>query len=283
MPLLPRLQLAELEDQDWLPVLFRDFATDYLHALESALGVGSIVAPEVSKLLDGSSEHRIVDLCSGASGPIVDLEQALRDAGYRVAIHLTDRYPNLPALSRLESLRPSFVGERESVDARQVPRRLEGVRTLFNAFHHFEPLEAEGILRDAVRCRHPIAIFELVERRFVALSSMVWVPLFVLVVTPFLRPRRWSRWLFTYLLPVVPLLCLWDGVVSHLRAYSLSELRALAEKVAEPDYDFEVGILKRRLVRVTYLVGRPSSQQAEATGAVPLGEPRERVESSETV
>jgi hypothetical protein len=37
------------------------------------------------------------------------------------------------------------------------------------------------------------------------------------VATPFIRPRSLPRWLWTYLVPIVPLTTCWDGVVSLLR------------------------------------------------------------------
>ena len=42
----------------------------------------------------------------------------------------------------------------------------------------------------------------------------------VLLVTPLIRPFTLSRILWTYLLPLVPLTCWWDGIVSQLRAYT---------------------------------------------------------------
>ncbi|MEZ5362682.1 MAG: hypothetical protein R2748_10195 [Bryobacterales bacterium] len=67
--------------------------------------------------------------------------------------------------------------------------------------------------------RQPIAAFEAAE----ALGGdlpLVLVPLFVLLMTPFIRPFRWSRLFWTYVIPVLPLAIFWDGVVSYLRAYT---------------------------------------------------------------
>jgi hypothetical protein len=67
------------------------------------------------------------------------------------------------------------------------------------------------------------------ERSAHALVPMVvFTPLLVLFATPFIRPFRWRRLLWTYLLPAVPLTCWWDGVVSQLRAYTVPELERLA-------------------------------------------------------
>jgi hypothetical protein len=59
--------------------------------------------------------------------------------------------------------------------------------------------------------------------------------LFVWVFTPFMRPFLWKRLLFTYPLPCVPMICLWDGFVSQLRAYTPDELRALGGTGGRPD------------------------------------------------
>ena len=58
-------------------------------------------------------------------------------------------------------------------------------------------------------------------------------PIVVLLLTPAIRPFRWSRLFWTYVIPAVPALVLFDGIVSCLRIYSPEELRALEETAAE--------------------------------------------------
>ena len=108
----------------------------------------------------------------------------------------------------------------EPVDATTVPRTLPGVRTMFSAFHHFRPAEAKAILRNAFEGDRTICIFEGGSGTLPGLATMVLVPLSVLALMPLVRPFRWSYVLLTYLLPVIPLTILWDGVVSMLRVYS---------------------------------------------------------------
>lgn len=56
---------------------------------------------------------------------------------------------------------------------------------------------------------------------------------------PFVRPFRWSRVFFTYVLPAIPMLFGWDGTVSALRAYSTDELLAIARAVpGSESYDW---------------------------------------------
>jgi hypothetical protein len=100
---------------------------------------------------------------------------------------------------------------------------------MFSAFHHFRIEEARAVLADAVRKRQGIAVFEGTHRSARAMLLMLLVPLMVLLITPFIRPFRWSRLFWTYLIPVVPLVSLFDGLVSCLRTYSVEELCELTE------------------------------------------------------
>jgi hypothetical protein len=81
------------------------------------------------------------------------------------------------------------------------------------------------------------------------------VPLFVLFVTPFMKPFKWRRLFWTYLVPLVPLTCLWDGVVSQLRAYTVTELRDMAAAAGPMQWRADEPRLYRTGARLTYLIG----------------------------
>jgi len=101
-----------------------------------------------------------------------------------------------------------------------------------------------------------------------AVIAMFLTPIFVWVATPMIRPFRWRRLLLTYLVPLVPLVCFWDGLVSHLRAYTQDELRRLAREAAPNAYSWDVGsrALPGGVGRLTYLVGWPARAPVTARG-----------------
>ncbi len=68
---------------------------------------------------------------------------------------------------------------------------------------------------------------EATSRSPAALAMMVLVSLAVLLLTPAIRPFRWSRLFWTYVVPLVPLAVTFDGVVSCLRIYTPEEMLAL--------------------------------------------------------
>ena len=223
-----RLHLFELEDQPWFPTEVRDLATDYLHFIETRFALHRSIVPVLADALRATGASRLIDLCSGGAGPIPLLLEDLAAEGIRVTATLTDRFPNVAALEQAAAVSQgqiTFVTE--PVDARSVPANLTGFRTIFNGFHHFRPSDATAVLRNAADARQPIGIFEISQRTFRTILPLLLTPLFVLAVTPVIRPFRWKRLLWTYLLPLVPLTCLWDGIVSQLRAYTPAELEEL--------------------------------------------------------
>lgn len=258
---LPRLQLFELEDQPWFPASVRDLATDYLQFMERRFELHLHALPILTRALEESGVQRVVDLCSGGAGPVPQLAELLWEQGRDVRFTLTDLFPNLDAFREVHARTDGRIDFLESgIDARRVPQELKGLRTFFNAFHHFDPHDAVDILRAAADANQPIAVLEIPERRVATLLPLFLTPLFVWLATPFIRPMSWRRLLLTYLIPAVPLTCLWDGIVSQVRAYTPNELAALANEVGASDYVWEAGTHKDPTApgRLTYLLGRPA-------------------------
>jgi hypothetical protein len=260
---IPRLHIFELEDLPWFPQSIRDLATDYLHFIETRFALHEPVVPLLRGAIEESNATRVLDLCSGGGGPVLSAYEALIDGGVTVHFTLTDKYPNLLAFRRLSALHPSgILYVANSIDATTVPQDLTGLRTMFNAFHHFAPEPARCVLKCAVEARQPIGIFEIPERSLATIFPLLFTPIFVALSTPFIRPFQWRRLLWTYLIPLVPLTCWWDGLVSQLRAYTVGEMLELAQGLG--DYDWKAGRvgIGGTLGHVTYLLGNPKPKAA---------------------
>ncbi|MFH1301483.1 MAG: hypothetical protein ABIK07_10515 [Planctomycetota bacterium] len=85
-------------------------------------------------------------------------------------------------------------------------------------------------------------------------------PLFVLLLTPFISPLRISRLIFTYLIPVIPALVFWDGIVSVLRTYTVEEMLQMARE-ADPEqrYEWKAAVIHSGQIKLPYLTGRPAA------------------------
>ncbi len=253
---MTRRHLVELGDLPWWPRAFRDAATDYLATAVRVTKVYDTQVPRLAAALGRCGATVVVDLCSGGGGPWAGLLRALRAAGADVAVRLTDKFPNAAALARAAAV-PGVSFEPGPVDAADVPAHVDGFRTVFAGFHHFRPADARAVLAAAVRDRQGIAVFEATARTPAAVALMLLAPVAVWVLTPAVRPFRWSRLAWTYLVPVVPAAVLFDGVVSCLRTYTPAELLALARD-ADPagEYDWEAGA-DAGPVAAPHLIGTP--------------------------
>lgn len=138
-------------------------------------------------------------------------------------------------------------------------RKVEPAHTMFSAFHHFRPDAAKAILKDAFDRRRTICIFESGFDTLLAVGAMIGVPVAVLALMPFARPFRWAYLAFTYLIPLMPLIVLWDGIVSSLRIYSPDQMKKLTDDLRAPDYAWEIGRIRVPGIPSgpPYLIGRP--------------------------
>jgi len=253
----PRLQLFEFTDLPGLPRPIRRWLGDYLRGIVTLSRLFEPAAPRIARLLGETGTDQVVDLCSGAGGPWPALGPIVEAAlGRPIHVHLTDLHPDLEAWAWLEARSGGGVtGHPGPVRADQVPDALPGVRTLFDGFHHLPPAAARAVLADASRRRVPLLAAEAVERSLAGLVGVLFSPLLVWLVTPFL-PLSIPRLLLTYLVPVVPFLVLWDGVVSVFRSYRPEELLALAAGLPG-EMDWKVERARRRGPSATFLTGTP--------------------------
>jgi hypothetical protein len=253
-----RVQFIELHEQGWFPEFLRNDVTDTLRAGLNLSQAYRPIVPMLQRALESAGNRSIIDLCSGSGGPWLDLARKLKAKSAGFHICLTDKFPNSVAFENAEALSEIALHFcKEPVDARNVPREFHGFRTMFTSLHHFSPREARAIIQDAVDARQGIGIFEITRRSASAIILIVFWSFAPFVFTPFVRPFRWSRLLCTYLLPVIPFVLLFDGVVSCLRSYRPSELRDMAGQMGESDYQWQAGEIRDSYFKppVTFLIG----------------------------
>jgi hypothetical protein len=260
---MSRITLSEIHEQAWFPRTLRDGVLD---GLQSVFRFGKVYEPIASRLavaVKAAGARRLIDLCSGAGGPWVSLQRTLaQQSSDRLEVCLTDKYPNLAAFqSAREASGGAIDYSVESVDATTIPQGLDGFRVLFTSFHHFAPDQAAAILQSAVNNRQGIAIFEAARRRPLSILLTFLVPLGAFLTVAFIRPFHLSRLFWTYLIPVIPFVLWFDGILSCLRAYSPTELSQLVSRLDANDYKWEIGEVTGALAPVTYMLGYPEQQQ----------------------
>lgn len=256
---MSRMHLFELEDQPWFPRMIRAYMQDHLRFMGDWSGPAyQGFAEKLKAAMERVGQRTILDLCSGGGGPIKTILRILQTQGFTATAQLTDLYPNIAAYEQLAyESGGSIQGYSSPVNAINVPRELTGFRLVANGFHHFRPEDATKVLADAVTKQQSIAVIEMISRSALAVFSVGVGLVVVFIATPFVKPFRFSRLLFTYLIPLMPLCVLWDGLVSCLRAYSPDELRALVSQLDDTTYEWDIGHLPLGPGKATYLIGTP--------------------------
>lgn len=260
---MSRRQVFEFGDLPWVPKQLKHYLTDVLSIAGAvgehfgdAYGVEPIL-DDVVDLIEDSDSPLIVDLCSGAAAPPLALHRRLAQKGIHTKVVLTDLWPNTAAFQAAAAL-PDCSYHMTSVDATAVPADLAGLRTVFNAFHHFQPHQARQILEDAARSRQGILVVEVPRRTLLGAMSMGLFSVVTLLLTPLIRPFSIWRLLLTYVIPVVPIMVGIDGIMSCVRAYDPEELAQLTEGL-DDDYTWKISRHHgwNALLPVTVLLGRP--------------------------
>jgi hypothetical protein len=260
-----RARLFEIHDQPWFPEFLRREVVDSLQMVLEATHAYQPIANRLRDAIGCEGTREVLDLFSGAGGPWPSFVREFNENGAKpIEIFLTDKYPSIANRNGANSstgTHTHFVTK--SIDATNIPASLTGFRTIFSSFHHFNAADARQFLQDSANKCRGVGIFEVASRHSLTILSIFFIPILVWLLTPFCRPFRWSRMLWTYPFPVVPFVLLFDGLSSCLRAYSLDDLRSLTNGLAANDYRWEIGEENGGVlpIRVTYLIGIPQRGQ----------------------
>jgi hypothetical protein len=260
---MKRRHLIELHEQPWYPNGLRSSFQATLSRVQTLFDIYRHAAEPFAAFLTRLGATEVLDLCSGGTGPLLQLRSHLKDhmpADARPTFVLSDLFPDLARFEVLKAERPGALDYvSHPVNALEVPDGLPRVRTMFAALHHFKPDQVVGILQDAALRSDGIAIFEATRRTPLHLTAMAlgMAPLAVAIHSWGLRPWRPRHVLWGTLLPVVPLSFGFDATVSVLRSYTSDELLAFTKRVDAPNFTWEVGSVPMPVsgLSIQYLFG----------------------------
>jgi hypothetical protein len=259
---MKRIHLVEVEDWLHCPTWIRQATTRLIGVMHQLVGSKTDLVDLLTRALACTPHPALIDLCSGSGGPMISVWQTLRQnpSFDQLSLTLSDLHPDQHLARHINGLNnPQLAYLTQPLDARCIDARLKGVRTLIGSFHHMPPVVAQQILRDAQAQRQPICVLEISDN---SLPKGLWwlalVPIFLmcLLITPRVKPLSWVQLVFTYCIPIIPLVFAWDGAVSNARTYTLKDLDLLLGGLPAGAYQWETGRLSGRFKKL-YLLGLP--------------------------
>lgn len=241
---LPRLHLVETEELSWLPAFMR---RGIINALGLILRTVKAYEHGFDLFARWSKGGRdLLDLGSGSGDHVGKLLQFRRskgdDAEAPLTVCVSDLAPDVQRFRRLQNQFPDQIRYvAQSLDATHVGVTLgRDLRSMFTAFHHLNPDQARALLLDASQHSNGIFIFEPQTRRVASLLANAMGIVFGMIAPFVVRPFDWRIALFSTVIPVIPLLLVFDGVVSVLRSYTVAEIEAMIASLPENDFDWEI-------------------------------------------
>ncbi|BDS09394.1 hypothetical protein [Aureispira anguillae] len=261
---MKRIHLFEFEDFHWFPNFLRSCMTRYIISIHKFLGSAEDLAELLAGVLKETQHTNIIDLCSGAGGPMPRVKELLEQKhGFsKLSLTLTDLYPNKEAAALINAQNdPHLSYLTTPVDATQVEKKRKGIRTMICSMHHMKPAIAKRILLDAQKDKQPICIFEISDNSMPFVLWWLAIPtsfIMVFLLTPFVRPLTWKQLVFTYLIPLLPIFIAWDGAVSNARTYTLADWDELLGELPKEGYKWEKGTIKGKAGNKMYLMGLPT-------------------------
>ena len=235
--MLPRLQLVEFNDLAATPAPLRDTIVESLsRSLRWGRMLRGLVDP-FREFLAAAGTDEVLDLCAGAGGPASVLAGELAGHGAPPRFLLTDLFPRIESWEAVRAEHPETIDFIETpVDATAIPPALASgrARVVINAFHHFPPPLATAILADAVAGSRGIFISEALVRNPLSFLAFGPAGLAALLAEPLLARRdRVAKAFLVWATPIALAAGTWDGLVSTMRIYEESDLRAMVAPLGD--------------------------------------------------
>lgn len=242
----------ELEDQKWFPSYFRVMQTDFIGWIVLTFHLYRPLSGIIEKALARLRTKTIVDLCSGNG-------DALRSAIAGIStdkckqVFFSDKFP--PAA--LQNF-PGFRWIPEIVDVLEPGDLPSGLRTMFNAFHHFDDCQKEKIVK--VHAPHGLMICEILEPKISDFIKIFFTTTIVQYFTCFfVKPFRFDRIFFTCILPLNIFTVTWDGLVSVLKSEIPRNYEKILREFSKEDFELSSGSYSINFARVNWFLILPKS------------------------
>lgn len=230
-------KLFEFGDMFWVPEFYHAFLRRFMGALYKVFGYHKLWLPELTTFIEKAG-GKVLDPCAG-SGYVNELlmkEMDNKNVKFYLSDFMIDKNPEFR--ERINNLGDDRIHYLEQpIDVLKDKPDFRCPKIFINAFHHFDDEQVKQILKLNLTHGDDILVLEYCDNSIASHFSMLFGPLIAMLFLPFITDRRQLlvTALFTYLIPIVPIMLLWDGFVSNIRCYSHKSLERIVHEAGFSD------------------------------------------------
>jgi len=223
-----RKQVRQIINNNWLPAVLKTNIREFLDWFVLKVNATKPFVPVLNEALKTSDKKRIINVDFGLG------------AGIKSVASLLDKDLEI-----------------ESISIKDFNTEQQGLYTFINCFHQLNKEQAQDVLEQIAISKNPVVALEGNNDSLWQIIGMtVFVPLTVLLASPFVKPFHWSRLMFTYLIPILPLIIMIDGCLALLKLYNPEDLKELTSDIIVGNYKWQSGKNDNgRGGKVIYLTG----------------------------
>lgn len=238
-----RIQSFEFGDIKEVPQFYHNYLRALMSLLYEYLHIHRLWLPMIRKFSQQNKGETLLDPCAGSGHVNLLIAKELEkeeDFKFYLSDFMTDRAPKF-AKQINEANHPNIHYIEHSVDLLQMKDEVEFPKVFINSFHHFSPDQVAKIFRDHARVKKDILILEYCRKTPLNFFSMVTGPFIGMLLFPLIVEKKDILWsfIFVFIIPLIPLMLLWDGVISSLRTYSRMDIEKILLQEGIKDFKVE--------------------------------------------
>jgi hypothetical protein len=227
---MKRKQVFQFSNQNWYPSFLKRDMYEFMTWFVGKVNAAKPFLPVISEGLQHAPVKQIINIDSKIG------------AGFETVKDLITEKPevlNLP----IENFQTSN----------------SGLYLFVNSFHQLKPEHARNYLQEIAKSRNAVVVVEgNNDSLWQVVGMTVFVPLAVILSAPFVRPFRLTRLLFTYLIPILPMVTMLDGFLALFKLYNPNDLNELVSEIPEKNYTWKSAKADNgRGGKIMYLIGWP--------------------------
>lgn len=239
-----RIQSFEFGDINSIPKFYHNYLRTLMSLLYEYFKIHTLWLPVIREFSQTAKSEVIMDPCAGSGHVNYLLEKELHNENeikFILSDFMTERAPMFSKqINEQENPRLKYI--ERSIDVLNMKEdELKIPKMFINSFHHFDKEQVGKILKTHSVSGTNILVLEYCRKSFLNFVSIFLGPIIGMLLFPFIVKKQdfILSFIFVFLIPIVPLMLLWDGIVSSLRTYSVEDLKKILNEIGVENYEIK--------------------------------------------